>query len=104
MPACCTAGRSRSIRPSFRTVRRRRSSRLARVSPRRTMTLLVALNAALLVVGTLFEHAAANGSAAKLHIGLVFDVGGKNDRSFNESAWRGLQRAEAELGVAVDFI
>jgi len=37
-------------------------------------------------------------------IGLVFDVGGKNDKSFNEAAWRGLQRAEAELGVVGQYI
>ena len=34
----------------------------------------------------------------------MFDVGGKNDESFNESAWRGLQRAQAELGVTIDYI
>jgi len=31
--------------------------------------------------------------AAKLKIGLVFDVGGKGDQSFNDSAYRGLQWA-----------
>jgi basic membrane protein A len=37
-------------------------------------------------------------------IGLVFDIGGKNDMSFNTAAWRGLERARAELGVQVEFI
>ena len=31
--------------------------------------------------------------AAKLKIGMVFDVGGKGDQSFNDSAYRGLQWA-----------
>ena len=31
--------------------------------------------------------------AAKLKVGLVFDVGGKGDQSFNDSAYRGLQWA-----------
>ena len=30
-------------------------------------------------------------------VGLVFDVGGRGDQSFNDSAYRGLQRAQREL-------
>lgn len=37
-------------------------------------------------------------------IGLVFDVGGLGDKSFNDSAHRGLMRAKAELGVQVQYI
>jgi len=37
--------------------------------------------------------AAGGAWAAKLKIGLVFDVGGKGDQSFNDSAYRGLQWA-----------
>jgi basic membrane protein A and related proteins len=74
------------------------------MTARRTIAILVALNAALLVIGAVAIPAVDHGSGAKLRIGLVFDVGGKNDQSFNESAWHGLQRAEAELGVAIDFI
>jgi basic membrane protein A and related proteins len=36
--------------------------------------------------------------AANLKIGMVFDVGGKGDQSFNDSAYRGLQWA-SKLGV-----
>ena len=32
-------------------------------------------------------------------IGIVFDRGGLGDKSFNDSAWRGIQRAESELGA-----
>jgi basic membrane protein A len=39
-----------------------------------------------------------------VRIGLVFDIGGKNDKSFNTAAYRGLLRARDELGVAVEFI
>jgi len=31
---------------------------------------------------------------------MVFDIGGKGDKSFNDSAYRGLERAEEELGIA----
>ena len=37
-------------------------------------------------------------------IGLVFDVGGRGDKSFNDSAYDGLARAERELGVHVSFL
>ena len=31
--------------------------------------------------------------AANLRVGMVFDIGGKGDQSFNDSAYRGLQWA-----------
>ena len=37
----------------------------------------------------------------KIKVGMVTDIGGLNDRSFNESAYKGLQRAESELGVEI---
>jgi basic membrane protein A len=37
-------------------------------------------------------------SAANLKVGMVFDIGGKGDQSFNDSAYRGLQWA-SKLGV-----
>jgi basic membrane protein A len=42
------------------------------------------------------------GSAIK--VGLVFDVGGLGDKSFNDAANRGLVRAKDELGVQVQYI
>ncbi len=39
-----------------------------------------------------------------LCVGLVTDVGEIDDKSFNQSAWEGVKRAEAELGAKVDFI
>ena len=42
-------------------------------------------------------------SAADLKIGLVTDVGGVEDQSFNQSAWEGLQRAAKDLGVEVNL-
>lgn len=43
-------------------------------------------------------------SADVFCVGLVTDVGEVDDKSFNQSAWEGVQRAEAELGAQVDFI
>ncbi len=36
---------------------------------------------------------------AEVRVGIVFDAGGKNDRSFNQSAWEGAQKARDELGI-----
>jgi basic membrane protein A len=38
-------------------------------------------------------------AAKKLRVGLVTDIGGLNDRSFNQLANEGLTRAKSELGV-----
>jgi basic membrane protein A len=37
-------------------------------------------------------------------VGLVTDVGEIDDKSFNQSAWEGVARAEEELGAQVDYI
>ena len=50
---------------------------------------------------------AASRAAAKAptaRVGLVFDVGGRGDKSFNDAAYAGLARAERELGVAVRYL
>lgn len=39
-----------------------------------------------------------------LKIGMVTDVGGVNDQSFNQSCWEGLQRAKKELAVDVKYL
>src|SRR6476619_8324162 len=33
--------------------------------------------------------------ASKVHVGIVFDIGGKDDRSFNAAAWAGVKCAES---------
>ena len=40
----------------------------------------------------------------KLRIGLVFDVGGRGDKSFNDAAYRGLEWASQKLGVNVTTV
>jgi basic membrane protein A len=43
-------------------------------------------------------------SAQVLCVGLVTDVGKVDDKSFNQSAWEGVQRAKKELGATVQYI
>lgn len=38
-----------------------------------------------------------------LSIGMVTDVGGVNDQSFNQSAWEGLKKAKTELGIKASY-
>jgi basic membrane protein A len=35
----------------------------------------------------------------ELPVGLVFDIGGRGDKSFNDAAYNGLQEAQKELGI-----
>lgn len=43
-------------------------------------------------------------SKNSLKAGLVFDVGGRGDKSFNDSAYNGLMRAVKELGIYAEYI
>ncbi len=43
-------------------------------------------------------------AGAKVKVGLVTDQGGINDKSFNQSAWAGLQKAIKELPIDGKFI
>jgi basic membrane protein A and related proteins len=42
--------------------------------------------------------------AGGVRVGLVFDVGGRGDKSFNDAAYVGLLRAERELGIDASFL
>ncbi|SES77746.1 BMP family lipoprotein [Anaerobranca gottschalkii] len=46
----------------------------------------------------------ANEGEEKLRIAIVYSTGGLGDKSFNDSAHRGLLRAEKELGVEIDWV
>lgn len=53
-----------------------------------------------------FSMSACNRSYAvddpsKIHVGIVFDIGGKDDRSFNAAAWQGVQRAAQNLPIVL---
>lgn len=39
-----------------------------------------------------------------IRVGMVTDVGGVNDGSFNQSSWEGLQKASQDLGVEVKYL
>lgn len=67
-----------------------------------SLSLVTVLSASLLV-------GCGKGSSDKaenktLKVGMVADVGGINDESFNQSAWEGLQQAKKDLGVEVKVV
>ncbi len=59
--------------------------------------ILLAISIALPGCGQMFGPVEeANG---RLRVGIVFDIGGKDDKSFNAAAWEGVKRARDELGI-----
>ena len=73
------------------------------------MKKLATLIVVLLVIhlGLLFvrpRNADTAPAADALRIGIVFDVGGRGDKSFNDGAYEGAMRAKRELGAAVQYI
>jgi basic membrane protein A len=63
---------------------------------------LLAAHVALLFVQPRGAAEAAVGTATR--VGIVFDVGGRGDKSFNDGAYIGAERAERDLGARVRFI
>ncbi len=39
-----------------------------------------------------------------MKVGLVFDIGGRGDKSFNDAAYNGLVRAKEKLGIEFEVI
>jgi basic membrane protein A len=77
----------------------------AAVTLSRVVAALVAVNVVLLAVGHLVApERAATGPGRRVKVGLVFDVGGRGDKSFNDAAWRGLEKARDELDVEIRTI
>jgi basic membrane protein A len=42
---------------------------------------------------------ATSARSGRIKVGIVFDIGGKNDRSFNAAAWEGVKRARKDLDI-----
>lgn len=47
------------------------------------------------------NHSSAASETGKIRVGIVFDIGGKDDRSFNAAAWQGVQRAARDLPIVL---
>ena len=62
------------------------------------------LIAFLMIASLVLSACAVVGGGGKLKIGLVTDTGGVNDKSFNQSAWAGVQKAAQEFGYEAKYI
>jgi basic membrane protein A len=47
------------------------------------------------------QRSEARREGCKIKVGIVFDIGGKNDRSFNAAAWEGVKRAQKDLDICL---
>lgn len=61
----------------------------------------VVLVSASLLASSCTARTEARREGCKIKVGIVFDIGGKNDRSFNAAAWKGVQEAERDLSVCL---
>ena len=58
--------------------------------------LTLVLVSALVVAGCTRVFDKVDAADNKLRVGIVFDIGGKDDKSFNAAAWEGVKRAAAD--------
>ena len=91
----------RQTRRGWRETTLRLPLRLCAFAGEKTFGLML-----LLLVLTALILSACGGSSAledksKIHVGIVFDIGGKDDRSFNAAAWEGVQRAAKDLPIVL---
>lgn len=66
----------------------------------RTIGLCILFGIGLMAAGCT-ERTEARRDGCAIKVGIVFDIGGKNDRSFNAAAWEGVKRAEKELPICL---
>jgi basic membrane protein A len=62
---------------------------------------VIVLNVIMLFMGIKPDEISSK--KAPIKVGLVFDVGGRGDKSFNDSAYNGIQRAIKELGAEAQY-
>ncbi|NTU68241.1 MAG: BMP family ABC transporter substrate-binding protein [Chlorobiaceae bacterium] len=58
----------------------------------------------MLLFGGCSDKSPKNPTPGAYKVGLVFDVGGRGDKSFNDAAYKGLETAKKELGIEFDYI
>src|SRR5947199_5720004 len=68
---------------------------------RKAILLLVAALFASVLFTSCKNKVEAKREGCKIRVGIVFDIGGKNDRSFNAAAWEGVKRAQNDLDICL---
>ena len=57
-----------------------------------------------LLVGFVLSACGGGGAASNVKVGMVTDMGGIDDKSFNATSWQGVEMAKKELGVQGDYL
>src|SRR3954465_13570057 len=70
----------------------------------RNLLLLTLVTAVCLLVSSCAQRTEARREGCKIRVGIVFDIGGKNDRSFNAAAWEGVKRAQQDLDICLEDV
>ena len=70
----------------------------------KTTVVATALAALSLLLPARATEPAPSGPHTGVRVGLVFDVGGRGDKSFNDAAYDGISRAARELGVQTELL
>ena len=68
------------------------------------LSLSVVMSASMLVGCGNKSTEESSTASSEIKIGMVADLGGINDESFNQSAWEGLQQAEKDFGIEIKVI
>ena len=66
------------------------------------LTLLILI--LFLLISSCRQEDNRNKSTNSSKVGLVFDVGGRGDKSFNDAAYEGLVKSKSELGVDFEYL
>lgn len=75
---------------------------------KKTTRILAAVLGVMLLLGALLsgcgskQEPAKQAGPKKLKVGLVFDVGGRGDKSFNDAAFAGLEKAQKEFSDKIE--
>src|SRR5688572_32596742 len=62
---------------------------------------LLSVVAAMALISACTERTEARREGCDIKVGIVFDIGGKNDRSFNAAAWEGVKRAANDMPICL---
>ena len=73
-------------------------------APTKTASLKPALLFPLFFAGLCACSPGEKADSSKPAVGLVFDVGGRGDKSFNDSAYNGIEKAQKDFKIPIDYI
>jgi basic membrane protein A and related proteins len=71
------------------------------IDKRRPVALTLLVIFGLVLSGCAIGGRASEAGDGRTRVGIVFDIGGKDDRSFNAAAYQGVLRAKAELPIVL---